>query len=66
MISTIGEIAGRIWKYLDANGECSLASLKKYLELKPDQVTLALGWLAREGKVDLKKSGTSVKVKLLD
>jgi len=65
MNSTIGDAAGKIWKYLDINGECTLASLKKNLELKPEQVTMSLGWLAREGKVEMQKSGTSLKIYLI-
>ncbi|MDD3013074.1 MAG: winged helix-turn-helix domain-containing protein [Candidatus Gastranaerophilales bacterium] len=65
MISTIGDAAGKIWEYLDINGESSLASIKKNLELKPEQVTMSLGWLAREGKVEMQKSGTSVKIQLI-
>jgi len=64
MISTIGDAAGKIWKYLDTNGESTIASLKKNLELKPEQVTMSLGWLAREGKVEMQKNGTSVKIQL--
>jgi Mn-dependent DtxR family transcriptional regulator len=66
MISTIGDAAGKIWAYLNSNGECTLASIKKDLELKPEQVTMSLGWLAREGKVKMQKSGTSVKVQLIN
>jgi hypothetical protein len=65
MISTIGDAAGKIWAYLDFNGESTLASLKKNLELKPEQVTMSLGWLAREGKVEMQKVGTSLKISLI-
>lgn len=65
MISLIGDAAGKIWQYLNTNGESTLASIKKDLELKPEQVTMSLGWLAREGKVEMKKSGTSVKIQLI-
>lgn len=65
MNNIVGEVAGKIWKYLDVNGESTIASLKKNLELKPEQVTMSLGWLAREGKISMQKSGTSVKIQLL-
>jgi Mn-dependent DtxR family transcriptional regulator len=65
MINTIGDVAGKIWEYLDMNGKTTLASIKKNLELKPEQVTMSLGWLAREGKISMQKNGTSVKIHLL-
>lgn len=65
MLQTVGEIAGKIWNYLDENGESTLTSLKKELDIKPEQATLSLGWLAREGKVEMEKKGNSVKVSLV-
>lgn len=65
MMDVIGEIAGRIWNHLDQNGETTLTTLKKELDLKGDQATLSLGWLAREGKVGFEKKGTSVKVQII-
>ena len=65
MIETIGEGAGLIWGYLAENGETTVAALKKEVDLKGDLAILALGWLAREGKVQIEKKGTSVKVSLV-
>mgnify|MGYP003651790614 CR=1 FL=1 len=54
MIKTeIGNNAGRIWRYLDKNGESTLADIKKNLVLKGSEVRMALGWLARENKIFL-------------
>ena len=51
MITTkIGENAGLIWNALQA-GALTLKALKKATKLKNDELYLALGWLAREGKV---------------
>ena len=51
MITTkIGENAGLIWNALQ-NGALTLKALKKATKLKNDELYLALGWLAREGKV---------------
>lgn len=50
MIEMIGNNAGAIWNALQ-NGELSLKALKKATKLKNDELYLALGWLAREGKV---------------
>ena len=48
--SKIGENAGLIWNALQG-GALTLKALKKATKLKNDDLNLALGWLAREGKV---------------
>ena len=51
MITTkIGENAGLIWNALQG-GALTMKALKKATKLKNDDLNLALGWLAREGKV---------------
>ena len=51
MITTkIGENAGLIWNALQG-GALTLKALKKATKLKNDELYIALGWLAREGKV---------------
>lgn len=47
----IGIAAGDIWRYLDAHGEASTLQLRSSLKLSHTLLFLALGWLAREGKV---------------
>ena len=48
--SKIGENAGLIWNELQG-GALTFKALKKATKLKNDELYLALGWLAREGKV---------------
>ena len=48
--SKIGENAGLIWNALQG-GALTFKDLKKATKLKNDELYLALGWLAREGKV---------------
>ena len=48
---SIGQNAGAVWKLLNAKGEQNLSSLKKLAKLDDKKLYLALGWLAREGKV---------------
>ena len=50
MIAKIGENAGLVWGALQ-NGAQGLKALKKATKLKNEDLFLALGWLAREGKV---------------
>ena len=47
----IGINAGKIWQFLDKNGESSISEIKKSLLLKGSEVRMALGWLARENKI---------------
>jgi hypothetical protein len=65
MHAKIGTTAGKIYHYLQRNGENSTAVLKK--DLKVDDaslVTLGVGWLAREGKVNLRAKGKTLLVSL--
>lgn len=50
MINKIGENAGLIWNALQ-NGAQGIKAIKKATKLKNEELYLALGWLAREGKV---------------
>ncbi|MBQ6723718.1 MAG: winged helix-turn-helix domain-containing protein [Paludibacteraceae bacterium] len=50
MVTKIGENAGRIWGALQ-EGALDLKALKKATKLKNEELYLALGWLAREGKL---------------
>lgn len=65
MMEMIGETAGQIWNYLNENGESTIAKMKKDLDLKSNFAELGLGWLAREGKVEMSKKGTSTNVRLV-
>jgi len=51
MNEEIGRMAGAIWHALDANGEMTLARLKKDLDARSPVFDWAIGWLAREDKI---------------
>jgi hypothetical protein len=51
MIERIGEVAGRVWRQLRAHGPASVASLAKSIGRSEPDIHMAIGWLAREGKV---------------
>ena len=62
MHSKIGETAGKIWKLLEEKDKVAVTQLPKTLN-EPSVITYqALGWLAREGKIEYhaQKNGTSV------
>lgn len=46
----IGSNAGLVWAAL-ANGELNVKTVKKTTKLTEKDLNLALGWLAREGKI---------------
>jgi hypothetical protein len=60
----IGDVAGDLWRLLTDQSELSLATIKKSINAPADVVMAAVGWLAREEKLEFKKSGRSVKVLL--
>ncbi|MDD3593991.1 MAG: winged helix-turn-helix domain-containing protein [Candidatus Gastranaerophilales bacterium] len=61
-INAIGEDAGRIFEYISDKGDCTMAALKKDLKMTGDSAALALGWLAREGRIDMRRKGTSTRI----
>lgn len=60
----IGETAGAVWQYLSDNGESSLATIKKELNVSADLLLAAVGWLAREEKLEFAISGKTAKLSL--
>ncbi len=52
----IGEVAGAVWHALAKGGPTTLAKLAKTIDAPRDVVMQAIGWLAREGKVEIEES----------
>ncbi len=50
LLEKIGISAGLVWASLE-NGELNVKAVKKATKLTEKDLNLALGWLAREGKV---------------
>ena len=63
MEQNIGELAGRIWHELE-KGESTPRKLATATKGKTDHVYMALGWLAREGKVSLNQTKSTFKVSI--
>lgn len=49
----IGSTAGQIWKYLYDNGDSTAIKIKLSLGISNSLLYLALGWLAREDKIEI-------------
>ena len=52
-INNIGNNAGLVWNALNANGKMTEAKLKKETGLASAEFFAALGWLAREDKLNV-------------
>jgi hypothetical protein len=61
-IDDIGTAAGAIWGFLIEHGKVSLSSLEKGVDAPRNLVYMAIGWLAREGKVTIQREERSVQV----
>lgn len=49
----IGLNAGRVWKIIDIWEEADLITIKRLSDLNDEEIHLALGWLAKEEKIEL-------------
>ena len=61
---TIGANAGIVWNLLNEAKEQTCKALKKASKLKDKDLFLALGWLAREGKIRFTDTENDVIVEL--
>jgi len=60
----IGEKAGRIWHTLAAEGQPRVSALKKRLDASDPLIYMALGWLAREDKLELEPEARTFRIRL--
>ncbi len=56
-VARIGEAAGVVWTYLSSHGPTSLTVLAHGVGVPRDLLLQALGWLARENKVEIADKG---------
>jgi hypothetical protein len=60
----VGVTAGKVWQILSDFGPQTVAQLKKRLNGSGELVGFALGWLAREDKIDISQDKKVLKVAL--
>ncbi len=60
----IGEVAGEVWHALDQGGPMTLTHLAKKVGAQRDTVMQAVGWLAREGKIEIEEAKRRRTIKL--
>ncbi|MFB6192977.1 MAG: winged helix-turn-helix domain-containing protein [Candidatus Nanohaloarchaea archaeon] len=64
MEDKIGEVAGKVWNYLNEEGKCSVSSIASSLSFPRSKVNMAIGWLAREDKLEFVDEGRGTYVRL--
>lgn len=65
MIEKIGTAAGSVWAALNENGAMASKDLKKAAKIKTDkELYLAMGWLAREDKLNIVEEGKEITLSL--
>ena len=64
MNENIGRIAGEIWEYLHNNGEATVTRISKAIQQDAASTHQAIGWLAREGKINIDRSKRVAKYSL--
>lgn len=65
-IETIGETAGKVWHFLHSKGQSSLSAVEMGVKAPKPLVDMAIGWLAREGKVELRQEKRGVRLWLTE
>ena len=66
MKDKIIEAAGKTWRFLGQNGQTNVTQLPKSLQEKDEVVLQALGWLAREDKINYTIKNRRTFVALVD
>lgn len=56
-ITEIGAAAGKIWTYLEKNGASSVTKITTETGLGKNDVQRAIGWLAKEDKLEIELKG---------
>lgn len=57
MKDAIGDAAGKIWHYLNENGDASVSKVTTETGLGKNEVQRAIGWLLKEDKLSIETIG---------
>jgi hypothetical protein len=60
----VGNAAGEVWRLLNQGGPQTLAQLKKKLNGGSELLAFAVGWLAREDKLEILTEKKSILLRL--
>ena len=64
MKETVGKTAGAVWKLMQEKESINIAQLPRILKEKSVVVYQAVGWLARENKIEYKITGDKIFISL--
>ncbi len=64
MQQKIGKLAGKVYSFLEENGESSMSEITKAVKGPKSKVNMAIGWLAREDNLKFVKKGNGTGIKL--
>jgi hypothetical protein len=65
-VNAIGTAAGEVWHLLKEKGRMSLRALERGVPEPRPRVLMAIGWLAREGKLALEHRGHELELWLTE
>ncbi|CAA9890291.1 conserved hypothetical protein [Candidatus Methylobacter favarea] len=57
MANTIGDAAGKIWKYLEKHGPTSVTKVTNETGVSKNDIQRAIGWLLKEDKLAIELIG---------
>ena len=64
-VDEVGTVAGKIWGFLAEKSAVSLAVVEKAIDAPRNVVYMAIGWLAREGKVAIERNERTIQIRLI-
>ncbi len=62
--AVVGETAGKIYQALSSGGPQTVSQLRKKVDGSGELVNFALGWLAREDKIEMVQEKKNIHVQL--
>lgn len=65
LVEKIGVNAGLVWASLENKGEVNVKAVKKANKLNEKDLNMALGWLAREGKISFRVEEKEIFITLI-
>lgn len=65
-VQAVGETAGRVWEYLQGHGKSALTAVEREIDTPAALIHMAIGWLAREGKLSVQQEGRQTQLWLTE
>ena len=62
MEDVIGDTAGEIWRFLNAEGPQNLSAITRNIRKPNATIYMAIGWLARENKLQFNKTNRGITI----